>query len=214
VPVKIRYRLVDYALLHADLKSAAKLMEKLQQPPQGKDVFAWHLRRVRILIMGGQHQQGASILNQLLADKKEIMTTEIDQVMQVLFDLQAIEQHALALQMFEKLDLYPLSKKLLREIAFWKAESYQAQGQYGQAAYLFLISAQPLDDKFDPWFHTASFKAAESLVQAELMADARRQYIKLLRITKNAARRSVIKQRLQQLRLLAGKTIKVSEKND
>jgi hypothetical protein len=209
VPVKVRYRLVDYALLQADLKSAAKLMAKLQQPPQGKDAFAWHLRRARILIMGAQHQQGAHILTQLLASKKQMTKVEIDQIMQVMFDLQAIEQHALALQAFEQLDQYALSKKVQREMAFWKAESYQAQGQYEQAAYLFLISARPLDDKFDPWFHTASFKAAEALVQAELMGDARRQYIKLLRITKNTARRSVIKQRLQQLRLLAGKAPKV-----
>ena len=207
VPVNVRYRLVDYALSHADLKSAAKLMQKLQQPPEGEDVFAWGLRRARILIMGRQYQQGVEVLNQLLVDRKEISDIEIDQYMQVLFDLQSIDQHALALQGFEKLDQFPLNKKLKREVSFWRAESHQAQGQYELAAYLFLKSAQPIDDTFDPWFHTASFKAAESLTQAKLLGDARKQYIKLLRITKNKARKSVIKQRLQRLRLLKSKTL-------
>jgi hypothetical protein len=205
VPVQVRYRLVDYALSRADLKSAAKLMEKLQQPPEGEDAFAWNLRRARILIMGGQYLQGAKTLSQLLIDKKEMLELEIDQTMQVVFDLQAIDQHGLALPIFKKLGTYPLSKKLQREIDFWKAESHQARDEYEQAAYLFLKSATPIDDTFDPWFHTASFKAAESLAQAMLIDDARRQYIKLLRITGNAARQSVIKQRLQQLRLLKNK---------
>lgn len=210
LPVKVRYRLVDYALSRADLKSAAKIMQNLQQPPEGEDAFAWNLRRVRILVMGSEYQQGAAILDQVLANRKQMSDVEIDQFMQVLFDFQAIEQHQLALQAFEKLEQYSLSKKLQREIAFWKAESYQALDEYEQAAYLFLQSAQPLDEQYDPWFHTASFKAAESLAQAELIDDARRQYIKLLRITANAARKSVIKQRLQQLRLLKSKTVTVT----
>ena len=214
VPVQVRYRLVDYALSHADLKSAAKIMKKLQQPPPGEDAFAWNLRRARILIMGGQYQQGANILNLLLANRIVMTDTEVDQYMQVLFDLQAIEQHVLALQAFEKLGQYPLNEKIQREIAFWKAESYQAQGEYEQAAYLFLKSARPLNDMFDPWYHTASFKAAESLAQAELIDDARRQYVKLLRITKSAARKSVIKQRLQQLRLLMRKGVKTGVEHE
>lgn len=202
VPVKIRYQLVDYALSHGDVKSAAMLMEKLQQAPDGEEAFGWNLRRARILVMGGQYQQGSQILEQLLVNKKQLTIPEIDQYMQVLFDLQAIEQHVLALTAFDKLQQYPLNEKLHREIAFWKAESYQAMGEFEQAAYLFLRSAKPLNNNYDPWFHTASFKAAESLAQARLIDDARRQYIKLLRITKNEARKSVIKQRLQQLRLL------------
>ena len=206
VPTQVRYRLVDYALLHADLKTAAKLMKTLPQPPTGEQGFAWSLRRARILIMGNQHQQGMGIIMQLLNNKNDMPELNIDQAMQVLFDLQAIEQHALALQAFEMIESYPLSAKLQREIYFWKAESYQSMGNYEQAAYLFLKSSIPLNNIFDPWFHTASFKAAESLAQAQLIHDARRQYIKLLRVTKSAARKSVIKQRLQQLRLVKSKS--------
>ena len=78
-------------------------------------------------------------------------------------------------------------------------------GNYEQAAYLFLISSRPLDDIIDPWFHTASFRAAESMEQANLLNDARRQYMKLLRYTANNARKAIIQQRLQQLQLRKNK---------
>jgi len=207
VPATVRYRLVDYALSRADLKSAAKLMENLQQPPEGEDVFDWGLRRARILILGGQYEEGFQVLNELMITAKEITESQIDQYMQVVFDLQNIQQHALALSAFSKLDQYPLSAKLQREIAYWKAESFQARGEYDQAAYLYLKSAKPLDNGIDPWYHTASFKAAESLAQAGLIDDARRRYVLLLKITANAARKAVIRQRLQQLRLLQSKRL-------
>ena len=202
IPASIRYRLVDYALSKADLSKAAQLMSALQHAPEGEDAFAWGLRRSRILIMGNEFQQGAEVLNQLLKNRRELTETQTDQYMQVVFDLQAIEQHELALRAFEVLERLGLTGKLQREIAFWKAESYQALEQYEKAAQFFLKSAIALDDKYDPWYHTSSYKAAESLTQAGLINDARRQYIKLLRITKNAARKSVIKQKLQQLHLL------------
>ena len=207
VPAIVRYRLVDYALSRADLKSAAKLMEKLQQPPEGEEVFDWGLRRARILILGGQYEEGFQVLNELAKAAEEITESQIDQYMQVVFDLQNIQQHGLALSAFSKLDQYPLNVKLQREIAYWKAESFQAKGEYEQAAYLYLKSAKPLDNTYDPWYHTASFKAAESLAQAGLIDDARRRYVLLLKITASAARKAVIRQRLQQLRLQQSKQI-------
>jgi len=207
VPATVRYRLVDYALSRADLKSAAILMEKLQQPPEGEEVFDWGLRRARILILDGQHEEGSQVLNELAKAGVEITESQIDQYMQVVFDLQNIKQHDLALSAFSKLDQYSLGAKLQREIAYWKAESFQSKGEYEQAAYLYLKSAEPLDNTYDPWYHTASFKAAESLAQAGLIEDARRRYILLLKITDNAARKAVIRQQLQQLRLQESKQL-------
>lgn len=209
VPVEVRYRLVDYALGHADLTSAARLMEKLHQPPEGEDLFAWSLRRARVLILGGQYQEGVTVMSRLLATHESLAQAHIDQYMQVVFDLQNVQQHPLALVAFEQLQRHSLPARLHREIAFWKAESLQAMGQYEQAAYLFLKSAKPLDNGFDPWFHTASFRAAEALAQANLIEDARRQYIRLLRITADSARKAVIRQRLQQLRLKQGQQASV-----
>jgi len=201
VPADVRYRLVDYALQKADLQSAARLMEQLPKPPEGQDLFDWNLRRARILILGGEYQDGAQILLTSLDSKAQPEPKQIDQYMQVAFDLQNVQQHRYALSAFQKLEQASLTPKLRREIAYWKAESYQQLKDYEQAAFLFLKSAIPLDNKIDPWFHTASFKAAESLAQAGLVADARRQYLRLLNLTVNSARQAVIRQRLQQLRL-------------
>ena len=201
IPVEVRYRLVDFALSRADLNSAAVLMETLRQPPEGQDIFAWSLRRARVLILGGQYVDGQKVLLGLLEGVQDIDTKKIDQYMQVVFDLQSVQQHQFALDAFHQLERLPLTAKLQREIAFWKAESYQQMKNFEQAAFLFLKSAIPLEDKIDPWFHTASFRAAESLAQAGLADDARRQYLKLLRFTANPARKAVIEQRLQQLRL-------------
>lgn len=201
IPVNVRYRLVDFALSRADLKMAAELMAGLQQPPDGEDAYAWNLRRARVFILGGDYQKGAALLMQLLDKQAEISEHQADQLMQVIFDLQNIQQHPLALKLFSRLQDFELSDKLWREIPFWQAESYQALGNYEQAAYLYLQSARPINGEYDPWFHTASFRAAESLAEAGLIQDARRQYLRLLRITRNSARKAVIGQRLQQLRL-------------
>ena len=205
VPPAIRYVLVDYSLSHADLKTAARLMADLTQPPEGKDDFDWNLRRSRVLILGGKYQAGADILVEMLSGREQLEETQIDQYMQVVFDLQNVQAHEPALRAFDKLEQYPLSKKVQRELSFWKAESYEALKNYQQAAWLFLKSAQPIDEEIDPWYHTATFKAAEAMGKAGLIKDAREQFIKLLRITANEARKSVIRQRLQQLRLQQSK---------
>ena len=201
IPPAIRYLLVDYSLSHADLKTAARLMADLTQPPEGKDNFDWNLRRSRVLILGGEYQAGAEILQVMLNGREQLSEIQIDQYMQVVFDLQNVQSHQSALHAFEKLEGYPLSKKVQRELYFWKAESYQALDNHQQAAWLFLKSAQPIKDEIDPWYHTAVFKAAEAMAKAGLIKDAREQFIKLLRITGNDARKAVIRQRLQQLRL-------------
>ncbi|HEY9052366.1 MAG TPA: hypothetical protein VIQ03_12520 [Gammaproteobacteria bacterium] len=207
VPFDVRYRLVDYALSRADLKSAAHLMEQLQQPPKGEDLFSWSLRRARVLILGGQYAEGAEVLKTLLGQSEMLQQQQIDQYMQVVFDMQNVQQHDMALELFEQLERFPLTGKLNREITFWKAESWQQKGEYEKAAVLFLKSAHPIDGTYDPWYHTASFRAAESLAQADLIDDARQQYIKLLRLTDNSARKAVIRQRLQQLYLKQSKNL-------
>ncbi|MDH5484853.1 MAG: hypothetical protein OEY43_06405 [Gammaproteobacteria bacterium] len=209
IPAVVRYRLVDFALSQADLVTAANLMEKLHQPPAGQGVFEWTLRRARVLILGGQYEEGSKILNQLLMSGREFSEKQIDQVMQVIFDFQNVEQHALALASFKLLEKLPLSDKVRRELGYWQAESYQAGDDFEQAAMLFLQSARPVNGEFDPWYHTASFKAAESLAQAGLISDARQQYTSLLKRTENPARKSMIRQRLQQLRLQQGRQFSV-----
>jgi hypothetical protein len=204
VPVSVRYKLVDYAVARADLTTAAQLMEKLPQPPDGQDAFGWNLRRARVMILGGNYVESAKVLREIFRDV-QLVEDQIDQYLQVVFDLQAVQQHRLALEMFGLLERQPLDIKHQRELAYWKAESLQKTGEFEQAAWLYLKSAQAPDGAQDPWYHTASFQAAEALAQAGLIQDARRQYSELLKITANPARQALIRQRLQDLLLQQGR---------
>jgi hypothetical protein len=201
IPLVLRYKFIDYALSRGDLQSAARLLEALKQPPRGQDAYGWNLRRARVLILSGQFESGAVILTEL-PKTLALNDEQIDQYLQVVFDLQAIQQHDLALSAFMAIDAQNLSAKNRRELAYWKAESLQKLGRYEQAALLYLESAPAADGSYDPWYHTASFQAAEAMAEAGLLDDARRQYIALLDITTDLARQVVIRQKLQDLRLL------------
>jgi len=200
IPTEVRYRLIDYNLSLGSVKSAAILMDELEQPPADQDQFAWNMRRSRVFILNGDFEQGANVLNEIL-ESKQLESTQIDKFIQVVFDLQAVEQHQKSLELFSKLESQVEDADVLRELIFWKAESYHGMQQYEQAAYLFLKSSISPKREYDPWYHTATFRAAESLVSAKLYEDARQRFLHLLSITGNAARKTVIRQRLQSIRL-------------
>jgi len=200
IPTEVRYRLIDYNLSLGSVKSAAVLMNELEQPPADQDQFAWNLRRSRVFILNGDFEQGANVLNEIL-ESKTLQNSQVDKFIQVVFDLQAVEQHQLSLEIFTKLETQIDDVDVLRELIFWKAESYHGLQQYEQAAYLFLKSSISPKKEYDPWYHTATFRAAESLMSAKLYEDARQRFLHLLSITSNAARKTVIRQRLQSIRL-------------
>lgn len=200
IPAEVRYRLIDYNLSLGSVKSAAVLMGELQQPPTDQDQFAWNVRRSRVFILNGDFAQGASVLHEILKSKK-LQSDQVDKFIQVVFDLQAVEQHQMSLELFSKLEYQIEDMDVLRELMFWKAESYHGLQQYEQAAYLFLKSSVSPKREYDPWYHTATFRAAESLMSARLYEDARQRFLHLLSITGNAARKTVIRQRLQSIRL-------------
>jgi len=197
---EVRYRLIDFNLAHSNVKAAAALMADLKQPPEDQPQFDWSLRRARVLILSGSFKQGATVLGEMLSGE-EVETLQAEKYLQVVFDLQAVEQHKLALNLFNQLQLRVEDMRLVRELIFWKAESYHELKQYEQAAFLFLKSARSPDNVFDPWYHTATFRAAESLFEAGLYEDSKQRYLHLLKITRNAARKAVIRQRLQAIQL-------------
>ncbi len=200
VPAEVRYQLVDYNLSQGDIRAAARLMADLQQPPADQPQFDWNLRRARVLILSGSFQQGATVLSEMLKQQAP-QEGQADKYLQVVFDLQAVEQHKIALQLFAQLQSLVDDPKLERELTFWRAESYAGLGLHDQAAYLFLRSAISPEKVYDPWYHTATFRAAESLMDAGLYEDARQRLLHLLKITVNAARKAVIRQRLQAIQL-------------
>lgn len=200
VVADVRYRLIDFNLSNSNVKAAARLMADLKQPPEDQPQFDWNLRRARVLILSGSFKQGATVLSDMLKNEK-IASLQADKYLQVVFDLQAIEQFELSLDLFNQLQQLVSDVRIKRELMFWKAESYHGLKQFEKAAFLFLKSAKSPEMLYDPWYHTATFRAAESLSEAKLYDDARQRYLHLLKITDNSARKAVIRQRLQAIQL-------------
>lgn len=203
LPEEVRYRLVDYALSESDYSEASKIMNSLDEPPQGKTLFDWRMRKARVLILGGKYKESENLIRNTFAEKKSITMDELDRYIQVVFDFQTVQQHQQALNLFELISLHGLSEKLKREIYFWKAESYYSLEKYDHAALFYLQSARAVSgEDNDLWAQSARFKAAGALVSAEIYVDAEKVYKDLLLITASETRKALINQNLQKIRLL------------
>jgi thioredoxin-like negative regulator of GroEL len=127
----------------------------------------------------------------------------LDQYLQVVFDLQSVEQHEQALELFGLIKYEWLDAKYQRELYFWKAESNYALHRYAQSAWLYLMSARAVDpEMMDLWSQSARYKAADALTKAKLFDDAYTMYSELLAMTPSETRRSWIRQAMQQVELL------------
>jgi len=211
LPAEVRFRLVDYALSEGDYYEAATIMNSLDEPPQGKTLFEWRMRKARVLILQGEYQQSESLIRQTFAEKSTISRSDLDRYIQVVFDFQTVQQHQQALRLFALLDIDSLDDKLKREMYFWKAESYLSLEKYDRAAMYYLESAHAIaGENNDLWAQSARFKAAQALLQAEIYSDAEKVFSALLLITASDSRKALINQNLQKLRLL--KTVKSEAK--
>ncbi len=205
LPAVIRYRLIDAALESGDLDTASRLMAGLAEPPTGGDRFEWDLRRARVAIYTGDPDTGVALLQRLLqTHKPDWSERQVDRLLQVIFDLQTVAQHDQALQLFSALLDKPLAMQRRRELLFWMADSLQALERYEDAAYLYLKSATlAAATAMDPWSQTARYRAAKSLVEAGLVDDARQIYRQLLDATRDASRKTVLRNELQRLHLVS-----------
>ena len=205
IPPEIRYQLVDLALKSVDIEEATRLMSGLNTVPAGTSRFDWQLRQSRVLILGGRYDEGNQVLQTLIGEYSEADPESTDRILQVLFDLQTVNLYAESIAHFNQLLLLELEPKQHREILYWIADSYRGLEQFELAALLYLQSAMlPAPDSMDPWAQTARFNAAESLQESGLVDDSRRIYEELLSITEDAARRSVLNHKIQQLWLKQG----------
>lgn len=205
LPAIVRYRLIDEALETGDLDTASRLMAGLAEPPRGQDRFEWTLRRARVAIYTGEVSAGVTLLQQLLSTEEgaDWDSKRVDRLLQILFDLQTVQHHREALELFDALLEKPLEAQQRRELLFWMAESLQALKQFDQAAYLYIKSATLTDPQaMDPWAQTARYRAAKALVKAGLLDDARRIYSSLMRATRDASRKAVLNSEIQRLRLV------------
>jgi tetratricopeptide (TPR) repeat protein len=175
-------------------------MSGLTTIPEGTSRFNWQLRQSRALILGGRYDEGNQVLQNLISAYKEPNKEASDRILQVLFDLQAVNLHEEAIAHFNQLMRLEIEAKQRREILFWIADSYSGLKQFDLAALLYLQSAMlPDANAMDPWAQTARFHAAENLQKSGMVDDARRIYQALLTITEDPARRSVLNHNIQRL---------------
>lgn len=200
IPPAVRYLLLEHVLAVSDIPQASRLLVGLDAPPPQTEAADWHLRRARVLLLGGHIDEGIAALHRLFT---EVETFDRDRALQVVFDLQTLDWHETALAFFARLQGTESDAQRARELWYWRADSLSALERHTDAALAYLRSAMLVDPHAaDPWAQTARFRAAEELTAARLFGDARRQYQILLNSTRDASRQSVLRNNLQQLRLL------------
>ena len=198
IPAMVRYLLIDGLLRDGDVVTASRLIADLSEPPAEAEPVEWNLRRARVLVLAGRTDDGAAVIDALLAEHAGY---DVDRLLQVLFDLQAAGAHGAALPLFERVYARTdLEVQQRRELLFWMADSQRALGEDAEAARLYLRSAG-LGDPYslDQWAQTARFQAAEVLEAAGFTADAATVFRTLLNATDDPGRRAVLQQRLDRL---------------
>ena len=198
----VAIRMAAFSLRENRFDLAAIFNAHIRSPPGGMSEFEWLLRRARTEVFAGNANVGTRILVDHLRLRKEIDSEQLDRVMQVAFDLQIIDRHDLALELFEAVAAHDLTAGQRRELLFWMAESHAGEGHAAKAAELYLRSAKAQGQDHDSWGLSARFQAADAMTEGGFYEDARMTYSGLLRVTQNEKRRLQIRQRLQQLKLL------------
>lgn len=205
IPLAARLELVDIALARQEIEQASRLMATIDQIPAGEEAFIWQLRRARILVLGGEMTEGQQTLRELLKNLKNPQQQQLDQILQVGFDLQTAGAHEAALEMFAALQQLTTDTKRKRELYYWMADSHQSLEEYAEAARLYLKSAMLIGpDAMDPWAQTARYQAGVALARAGYYDDARALLNHLLRVTKDKGRRAALRQELHKIWLLEG----------
>ena len=198
----VAIRMAAFSLRENRFDLAAIFNAHIRSPPGGMSELEWLMRRARTEVFAGNASVGTRILVDHLRLKKEIDSEQLDRVMQVAFDLQIIDRHDLALELFEAVAAHDLTAGQRRELLFWMAESHADEGHAAKAAELYLRSAEGQGQDHDSWGLSARFQAANAMTEGGFYDDARMTYSGLLRVTENEKRRLQIRQRLQQLKLL------------
>lgn len=202
LPMPVRTALADRAIETGNLEEAAVLLESVEQAPADADAMAWQLRRIRVFLYTGRTEQAIVALTRLIG-QETLPDGALDRIIQVVFDVQTIGLHNEAIVLFEALSQRSRDMTVKRELLYWIADSYKAQGKLADASRLYMESAtMPGAGAMDPWAQTARFQAAKTLAKAGFTDDARVLLRQLLAATRDPKRQAVLRQELEQLILV------------
>lgn len=202
LPEPVLYLLIDQALNSGDQASAARLMNLLQSSSAAQTID-WRLRRARSQILAGVVPVGADIAKEVLRSGASLERAQFEYLGYIGFDLQRAGQLESAFQLFSLMlnDAPELSVR--RELLFWMADIRVVEKKFDEAARLYFQAADVIKtDTQDLWPQIARQQAAQSLVKAGYLDDARQVYEHLLQDVTDPARQVVLQRELQQLQLL------------
>src|SRR5690606_16559170 len=114
----VRYLLLEHVLGVPDIPTASKLLVGLDEPPPQADPAEWHLRRARVVLLGGRIDDGVAALRRLFDEVGEF---DRDRALQVVFDLQTLERHEAALDFLGRLQALETDPQRKRELLYWRA---------------------------------------------------------------------------------------------
>ena len=191
--------LVDEALRGNNLPLAARLQSLMGEPPAGVDHGAWTVRTARILILGGEAVRGARQLGDWLSGIKQITPDSLDRVMQIMFDLQFIGEHHLALRLFEIAAPLVQTEGHRRELFFWSAQSWYEVGDFALSAAYYLESARLAGERNPFWQKSALYQAAQALESGSFYDDAAKVYSRLLGSSPDPKMQAKLRYRLAQI---------------
>jgi tetratricopeptide (TPR) repeat protein len=199
IPPSVRHRIVNYAVQKRDLGLAAVMARDLTTTYAGQSPDEWKLVRARLAIYAGELSAGKALLYELIRPQASLQEDTADRILQLVFDLQSVDQHAQALELFQLILARVRSENLQREIHFWIGESLKDLGEYERAAESFIRSAFYAGDDLDMWGQTARYHAAEALAEGGMLEDAQEMYDDLLKVTTDPARAMSLERKIQDL---------------
>lgn len=199
VPDAVRRALMTEALARHDLPAAAKLARDLDTPPPDMSDRDWTLRRARLVLYGGEEKAAVELLDRLVTEG-DFDVEFARRYLQVVFDLQAMNEHKDALRLLESVYTRVDDAGMHRELLFWEAQSAAALKRYAAAAELYLRSARfGGKDGSDRWGQSARYRAAEVLAKGGMIKDAEAVYRGLLKETPDPDQRVLIEQNIERL---------------
>ncbi|MDQ7076095.1 MAG: hypothetical protein Q9O24_13335 [Gammaproteobacteria bacterium] len=189
VPLVVRLHLQQQALDDSDVRLAKRLALPLQPLPEGFAGIDLGLSRVLALLLVNEVQQAAAQMSELLAFESVWTLAQRLRLHGFVADLLARQQPQLAAELLEQMALLPQTRSERVQWWFAMAQVKQAEAELLCASRFYLKAAE-LSGGAQRWRHTSLRRAAQSLKQAGLLADARRLYRRLLSESQDAFQRA------------------------